>query len=140
MPGLQFFSHNCAATINNLGILFFFYIRRWNVNYMVFDNKCFYLLSHYNLLFSMLSFRSCLYRFKYMYYFILWISFVKRYIILYYKLLFRNPWCIKERDQFNKAGSIRPHMESIERMMADASHLHKAVNRVKKVEIKVIEK
>jgi len=38
----------------------------------------------------------------------------------------------QERDQFNKAGSIRPHMESIERMMADASHLHKAVNRVKK--------
>lgn len=38
----------------------------------------------------------------------------------------------QERDQFSKAANIRPHMESIERMMADVSHLRAINNKGKK--------
>ena len=34
----------------------------------------------------------------------------------------------QEREQFSGVGSIRPHMESIERMVADVSHLERVIN------------
>jgi len=34
----------------------------------------------------------------------------------------------QEREQFSGVGSIRPHMESIERMVADVSHLHRSLS------------